>query len=152
MEIKISPFLQCKANVFIYKWLGWRKTLIFMHFLFKLYYVFKRREREQIENAIQTLSLGHRDKRERKEVVKRIFRGILFHYYEKIFNAFCNNSELKKFLHNAIKAPYLKKLDRGLAQRASAAEALCRSGLPKQRDLHGRDRRIRIARVGHARA
>jgi KDO2-lipid IV(A) lauroyltransferase len=40
----------------------------------------------------------------------------LFHYYEKIFNAYSDNSELIKFLCDAIKAPYLEKLDHGLAR------------------------------------
>ena len=51
-----------------------------------------------------------------KSITRNVFRGILIHYYEKIFNAYSDISELRSFFEESIETSHLGKLDRALGQ------------------------------------
>ena len=51
-----------------------------------------------------------------KAIIRNVFRGILTHYYGKIFNAYSNISKLRTFFEESIETSHLEKLDKALGQ------------------------------------
>ncbi len=51
-----------------------------------------------------------------KAITRNVFRGILTHYYEKLFNAYSDISELRTFFEESIKTSHLEKLDKAMGQ------------------------------------
>ena len=114
MKIKLSSFLQWKCNVFIYRFMGWKIALFYLIILGKSYFFFKRKEKQKIETAIDSVFPADDSDHEKRSIKKKVFRGILLHYYEKIFNAYENIKELNAFFEKSIDATCLKKLDDAL--------------------------------------
>ena len=90
MEIKLSAFLQWRFNMFVYKICGWRWTFSYISLLCWFYFLVKKRERERISMSVQSLFSANQDAKERKDMLRGIFNGIISHYYEKMFNAYEN--------------------------------------------------------------
>jgi len=115
MHISLSKFLQWRFNVFIYQKLGWGVALLYIIILGKLYFFFNRKERTKIEGAIETVFEGRKSKPEIKSIKKEVFRGILFHYYEKLFNAFSSAEELEAFLRINMKSEGITAIEEALS-------------------------------------
>jgi hypothetical protein len=83
-KIKLSYFLQLKPNIFLYQRLGWRIAFYYMLFLGHLYFFLNRKEKAKITKSLEDL-YGHNNGRDDlKAITKRVFLGILSHYYEKV--------------------------------------------------------------------
>lgn len=113
MRIKLSRFLQLKCNVFMYKWLGWEVCFYYILLLGKIYFLLNRNEKGKIANSISYV-FENKDPSEIRDISKKVFRGILSHYYEKIFNAYEEIGPLRSFFQSHIEAGYLYKLDHAL--------------------------------------
>lgn len=113
MAITISRFLQWKPNIFLYRKLGWRFTSSYLFFLGNLYFAVKQEERENIFRSVQEAFGADKSS---ADLQKRILQGILFHYFEKIFNAYESLPALSSFLRDHISASFLPKLDDALRQ------------------------------------
>jgi KDO2-lipid IV(A) lauroyltransferase len=100
--IKLSPLLQSKFNIFIYLTLGWGLARFYITFLGKVYYIFNKKEKKIINNAIADVAGRIRRKIDLKEVTGKIFQGIFSHYYEKMFIAFEDKDKAARFLNNNI--------------------------------------------------
>lgn len=107
MKTNLSNFLQWKMNVFLYKRLSWKIAFFYICLLGNLFFSLNRHEKASIESALHKVFAGHKDDPEIKAVLKDVFRGILTHYYEKLFNAFSSIEKLNKFLNRKVE-------DRGL--------------------------------------
>jgi KDO2-lipid IV(A) lauroyltransferase len=68
-----------------------------MQLLGRLYYTFNRTERELISSNIRDL-LEERDEAFIRKTIKEAFRGIFTHYFEKMFSAYKNFPDIKKFI------------------------------------------------------
>lgn len=117
MKLKLSSFLQKKTNVFIYKTLGWKITLFYITLLGKLYFLLNRKEKKKIKNSVENVLSDKKSRAEIKPVVQNVFKGILFHYYEKIFNAYSSAETLTAFfnthMENGSKSVIEKALSKG---------------------------------------
>jgi len=116
MKINLSSFLQWRFNIFLCRLLGWRITFYYIAFLGKLYFFFSRAETSKIKTAVQTVFSGRKQHYEVKSLTKDVFRGILFHYYEKIFNAFSSAKILRAFIETHIEGEGLDAVKQGLAR------------------------------------
>lgn len=116
MKTSLSCFLQWKFNIVVYKVLGWRMAFFYILLLGNLYFYFKRKEKQRIEEAIATAFSDRNCNHKRKFICKNVFRGILSHYYEKLFNAHENVERLEAFFRDHIEAGCLEKLDVALKQ------------------------------------
>ncbi|MBL7178656.1 MAG: lysophospholipid acyltransferase family protein [Pseudomonadota bacterium] len=116
MKINLSSFLQCRFNIFLCRLLGWRITLYYISFLGRLYFFFNGAETSKIKTAVQTAFGGCKQHHEIKSITKDIFRGILYHYYEKIFNAFSAAKILRAFINTHIEGAGLDAVRQGLAR------------------------------------
>ncbi len=100
--IKLSPLLQSKFNIFIYLTLGWGLAKFYISFLGRLYYIFNKKEKEIINNAIADVAGRIRREIDLKEVTGSVFQGIFSHYYEKMFIAFEDKDKAARFLNDNI--------------------------------------------------
>lgn len=107
----ISHFLQWQPNVFLYRNLGWRFGCQYLFFLGGLYYALSWAEKRKISRAAEDAFGSQKTPSELRGLKKRIIRGTLAHYFEKIFNAYEDLPGLNSFLREHIIAPPLHKLD-----------------------------------------
>lgn len=112
--MSISRFLQWQPNVFLYRKLGWRFACQYLSLMGGLYYALKWAEKEKIRRAAQDAFAADKTPSELRDLKKRILRGILSHYFEKIFNAYESLPALTSFLRDHMSASPLCKLDRAL--------------------------------------
>ena len=95
-------------NVFFYKRLSWKIAFFYVYILGNLFFSISKKERCKIESAVNTVFAGRKKGSEINSLLKSVFRGIVFHYYEKLYNAFSSVKGLKSFLDSRIE-------NRGLA-------------------------------------
>jgi len=110
----ISRFLQWQPNVFLYRNLGWSFARPYLFLLGGLYYGLKGDARKRISRAAELAFGDAKAPSELRHLESRILRGILSHYFEKIFNAYETLPVLTSFMEEHISAPALHKLDEAL--------------------------------------
>ena len=102
MKIRLSPFLQWRLNIFLYLTFGWKIASSYVSFLGRLYFLLNRNERACIEEAVHQV-IGARDKNiGTKGISKKVFDGIISHYYEKLFIVLEEPERAAKFLRQNI--------------------------------------------------
>lgn len=116
MSLNLSSFLQWRFNILIYKILGLRFTFYYINILGKLYFFLKKNEHQQIKKAINTVFSDHKHPFEIRSLTKNVFRGIVFHYYEKFVNAFATPEALKTFLNIHVEGDGMTVLEKALAK------------------------------------
>jgi len=114
MHVSLSKLLQLRFNVFLYRRLSWKAILFYIVILGKLYFFFNRKEKYKIEEAVETVFEGFRSKSEMKAIKRNVFKGIISHYYEKLFNAYERIEGLSDFFKESIELHCLHKLDNAL--------------------------------------
>jgi len=117
MAKNLSSFLQWQPNISLIQKMGWPMAFRYVYFLGSLYYFFRARERRKIVDSIQSTFAESKGSREIRMLTKDIFRGILHHYYEKLFNAYESVPNLKAFFDESIEAVSLYKIDDALRQK-----------------------------------
>ena len=116
MGINLSSFLQWRFNIYLYLTFGWNIAKIFVFVFGTLYFFFNRKEKERVRNAVSE-GIGRGDQRTQIEAVtKKVFSGILSHYYEKLFIAFERPKKAAKFLRQNIDSKDLEILQRSLSK------------------------------------
>jgi len=116
MKIKLSSFLQGRFNIFTCRMLGWKMTLHYMSILGKLYFFFNRKEKWKIKKAVKTVFIDHKNSSEIKSITKDVFRGILYHYYEKFFNAYSTTETWKAFFRTHIENQGITSINQALSK------------------------------------
>jgi KDO2-lipid IV(A) lauroyltransferase len=89
----------------------------FVFILGSLYYFFHAKEKQKIIDSIQNAFAENKGSREIRTLTRNVFRGILHHYCEKLFNAYESVPNLKAFFDASIEAPSLHKIDDALKQK-----------------------------------
>lgn len=116
MAKNLSSFLQWQPNVSLIQKMGWPMAFRYVSFLGSLYYFFRAKEKRKIIDAIQEAFAETRHSQEIRTITRDVFRGILHHYCEKLFNAYESVPNLKAFFDQSIEAPSLYKIDDALKQ------------------------------------
>ena len=117
MKMNLSSFLQCRANVFLYLTFGWKIARIFIFLLGRLYFFLSKKEKNRIENAVfEAIGRGNQEA-DMSKITKKVFSGILCHYYEKMFIAFEKPRRASKFLNQNIMSEDLNVLRKSLLKR-----------------------------------
>jgi KDO2-lipid IV(A) lauroyltransferase len=117
MGKNLSSFLQWQPNVSLIKKMGWPMAFRYVSFLGSLYYFFRADEKRKIVEAIHETFAATKDSGEIRRTVRAVFRGILHHYCEKLFNAYESVANLRAFFDQSIEAPSLHKIDDALKQK-----------------------------------
>ncbi len=108
--------MQWRVNLFLYKIFSWKISHFYLFFWGKLYFFLNRKEKREIENAIKTVFLNHHSASEIKSIIRRVFRGIFFHYYEKFFNIFCSPEISRSFFKTHVTSEGMASIRNGLAK------------------------------------
>jgi lauroyl/myristoyl acyltransferase len=114
LRLKFSSFLQWRFNIFFCLKLGWKFSLSYVIILGKLYFCINKKEKNSIKEALKRVFEDRRDETEIEDITEKVFRGIFFHYYEKLFNAFSSDETLKAFLRNNVESEDLVEINQGL--------------------------------------
>lgn len=112
MDVNLSKFFQLRINVLIFRSLPPPVCLLYMRILGRLYYLIKRREKRLIEGNIRDM-LGCGGKM--AKLTRETFKGIITHYFEKIFAAFRSYRYVKKYVEKNFRVNGLEVIDRALA-------------------------------------
>jgi len=110
MGIGLSKFLQSRFNIFLYLTFGWNVARVFIFSLGRLYFYFNKKEKNCIRNALSEVFGFEREGIDIRGITKKVFDGILSHYYEKLFIAFEEPKKATKFLNQNIASEDLKIL------------------------------------------
>ena len=114
MEITLSSFLQMKFNLCLYEKLGWKIASVYIFVLGRLYFFLNRGEQRKIREALKSVFRTQYPAVTLNSIIKKVMRGILLHYYEKLFNAFSSVDVLKAFLTLNIRAEGIDNIKNGL--------------------------------------
>ncbi|MFC1815870.1 lysophospholipid acyltransferase family protein [Thermodesulfobacteriota bacterium] len=115
MRINLSSFLQWRFNIYLIQKLGWTFTYFYIYLLGKLYFFIQLKEKRRIAASIHTVFAERKKRSDIKSITRAVFRGICFHYYEKIFNAFSPVETLMAFFKTHINSQGTEALDTALA-------------------------------------
>ncbi|GMQ79764.1 MAG: hypothetical protein BMS9Abin03_201 [Thermodesulfobacteriota bacterium] len=116
MNLNLSSFFQWRFNIVMYKILGWRVIFFYIRILGKLYFFFNKKEKWQIIKAVNMVFSDQKHSFEIRSLTKNVFRGIIYHYYEKFINAFAAPEALKTFLEMHVEGVGMTALKKGLAK------------------------------------
>ena len=116
MGIGLSSFLQSQPNIFIYQRLGWKFAFYYTTVLGGLYFFFNKKDKRKIKKSIHSVFSGLKNHSERESVTLDVFRGIILHYYEKLFNAFSSAETLKTFFKIHMKSEGMTAIEQGLSK------------------------------------
>jgi KDO2-lipid IV(A) lauroyltransferase len=117
MGKSLSSFLQWQPNISLIQKMGWPMAFRYVSILGSVYYFFRAKEKRKIIDSIQSAFAETKDSREIRTLIRDVFRGILHHYCEKLFNAYESVPNLKAFFDERIEAPSLYKIDDALRQK-----------------------------------
>jgi lauroyl/myristoyl acyltransferase len=117
MGKNLSAFLQWQPNVSLIQRMGWPMAFRYVSLLGSLYYFIRAHEKRKIIEAIQETFAATKRSQEIRTITRNVFKGILHHYCEKLFNAYESVPNLKAFFDQSIEAPSLHKIDDALRQR-----------------------------------
>jgi KDO2-lipid IV(A) lauroyltransferase len=97
MKLKISAFFQSQTNVLLFRHMGPRIALAYLHAIGRLYYLINRKEKREIEKNVQEVLYGQ-DKRKVRKIVSETFKGIFTHYFEKMFSAYLDYRTVRSYV------------------------------------------------------
>lgn len=116
MGIGINSFLQSQPNIFIYRRLGWKFAFYYTRLLGKLYFTLNSKDKRKIKKSVHSVFYELKTHSERRSITLAVFRGIILHYYEKLFNAFSSPETLKTFFNIHMKTEDMTAIDNGLSK------------------------------------
>lgn len=116
MKVNLSSFLQWRPNIFLCKTLGWRIFFSYMNILGKLYFFFNQKEKREIKKSVETVFEDRKGRSEIRSITGNVFRGILSHYHEKIFNAYSTAEIRRDFIETHVENTGLNAIDQGLSR------------------------------------
>jgi lauroyl/myristoyl acyltransferase len=112
----LSKFCQARGNVFLFRLLPFRLSRWYLGLLGALYFWLNRKEKNLIRRVARYVLGGSRPPGSLGATTRRIFRGILDHYHEKLFTAYSNFPRLLRFLDKRISLTGEAALREALAQ------------------------------------
>ena len=103
--MKLSTFLQMRCNTTLYRRMTWNGVFAYIYLLCGFYFLLNRKERENIECSVRHVLQCSPKGIGEEDVLRRVFKGIVSHYYEKLFNAYADASTWREFFRGSIHAP-----------------------------------------------
>lgn len=110
MRVGLSPFLQARFNLFLYRTLGWKIGKFYIFSLGRLYYFLNKKEKDLVRTSLSEVIGRRNPEMDIDRMTSEVFRGILSHYYEKLYIAYEEKEKASLFLKNNIASQDLDKL------------------------------------------
>jgi lauroyl/myristoyl acyltransferase len=98
----------------LYLTFGWKAAKSYVFLLGKLYFSLNKKEKHQIKEAVFQVIGSRNQVRDTKDITKKVFDGILSHYYEKLFIAFEEPEKAGRFLNQTVRSEDWSVLNRKL--------------------------------------
>ena len=102
MKGRLSGFLQSKFNVTLCLVMGWRWARRYLDLLGTLYFLVRWKEKDRIGSNIGTVFASGNGGPALRRLRKAILGGIVTHYYEKLFNAYCSDDDSHRFFSSCV--------------------------------------------------
>lgn len=117
VKLKLSNFLQARLNIFLYTIFGWGLVKFYIFFLGNIYFWLKKDEKQIIKKSVLDVTNMFMRCGDRDEIVKKVFRGILSHYFEKIYIAFENKQRATEFLSHRVSCDDITVIKKAISQK-----------------------------------
>ncbi|MGD8368182.1 MAG: lysophospholipid acyltransferase family protein [Desulfobacterales bacterium] len=117
MKGRLSGFLQSKFNVYLCLAMGWRWARRYLNLLGILYFLFRWKEKQRIGDSVGTVFASGNAEPTVRQLRKAILTGIVTHYYEKLFNAYCSDEDSHRFFSSRVADEGLRAVREALLQQ-----------------------------------
>ena len=97
MKLSLSTLFQARWNTMIFRSMPAQISYLYMQVIGKIYYLAKDKEKRLIERNIRDMLEG-KDERYIRNTIRQTFKGIFAHYFEKMFSAFKDVSQIRRFV------------------------------------------------------
>jgi KDO2-lipid IV(A) lauroyltransferase len=101
-SLSLSKFCQAPVNAWLFRFLPFRVSRWYLAFLGRIYYWLKKTEKNLIQRTIHHIYGACLDPCSLTVLGRKVFKGIIDHYHEKLFLAYSNFSRLLRFLKHRI--------------------------------------------------
>ncbi|NIQ91778.1 MAG: hypothetical protein GWN93_23375 [Deltaproteobacteria bacterium] len=115
-RVGLSRFLQWRFNTILIRFLPRTVGRIYLSFLGRIYFFFDRKEKQQIKRNLSAVIRRLPRKEPIDLTIRRTFKGIIAHYYEKLFIAYVHFGKVCRFLQTQVNLEGQEHLDEALAQ------------------------------------
>ena len=95
-NLNLSKFLQMRLNSWIIRFLPFFMSRYYLMILGKLYYCFKRKERDLINKTITHVLGSTMKPGQLRRARRQTFKGIFDHYHEKLYLAYTPVERIQK--------------------------------------------------------
>lgn len=102
MAGQLSVFLQSEINVFLYRMFGWNIAKLMIFLLGRFHFLINFRDSGRITKALLRAVGTSMSILKFSGLLSRVFKGILSHYYEKLYIAYEQAPKASQFLKTAI--------------------------------------------------
>ncbi len=110
MAGQLSVFLQSEINIFLYRTFGWNIAKLIIFLLGRLHFLINFQDRRRITEAVYQAVGTSIPIRKFSKLLSGVFKGVLSHYYEKLYIAYEQAPKASQFLKTAIEANGLEIL------------------------------------------
>ncbi|UCE83861.1 MAG: lysophospholipid acyltransferase family protein [Deltaproteobacteria bacterium] len=112
----LSRFLQYRFNTLILSWLPMRVGRGYLGLLGRIYYFFNQEEKQQIKRNLIAVIRRLPRTEPMDLTIRRTFRGIFAHYYEKLLTAYGRYDKVYRFLKKRVELESRQLLDEALSK------------------------------------
>ncbi|MGD8502258.1 MAG: hypothetical protein PVH49_01520, partial [Syntrophobacterales bacterium] len=112
----LSRFLQYRFNTLILSWLPMRVGRGYLGLLGRIYYFFNPEEKQQIKRNLIAVIRRLPRTEPMDLTIRRTFRGIFAHYYEKLLTAYVRYDKVYRFLKKRVELESRQLLDEALSK------------------------------------
>lgn len=116
VKFNLSKFLQMRLNSWLIRWLPFSWSRWYLILLGRLYYFWKRREKELILRTLAFVWDRRLSSRDFRRLCRQTFHGIFDHYHEKLFLAYASLKRVQRFLSRRLRLVNEEALQEALAQ------------------------------------
>lgn len=115
MKLKVSVFFQSPVNVFLFQQMSPRIAQRYLHAIGFLYYLVNRKEKRVIERNVREV-LSCKDEWHMRKLLRDTFKGIFTHYFEKMFSAYREYGNVRRYLEEHFKVQGAELIREALAK------------------------------------
>ena len=115
-RVSLSRFLQWRFNTLLIRYIPRSMGQLYLSLLGRVYFFFNRREKEQIQTNLSAVVRRLPTKVVLNQAIQRTFKGIIAHYYEKLFIAYVHFGKVCDFLQKNVRLEGQELLEEALSQ------------------------------------
>lgn len=115
-RVGLSRFLQLRFNTILMRWSPRIFVRVYLGLLGRIYFFFSREQEKQIKRNLSAVIRHFPKKQPVDLIIRRTFRGVYAHYYEKLLIAFAHFGKVCRFLLKHVEFEGKHLIDEPLSQ------------------------------------